>query len=69
MIKVKPRPGIILPGIPRKGAEVEDKLAKEWLANKLVVLVEEKRKRGRPKGSGRKVKPPETPPAPPAKEE
>lgn len=48
---VKPRRGIILAGIPAKGAEVTDALAKEWLDNGLVTLVNPeppKRKPGRP---------------------
>jgi hypothetical protein len=66
MTAVKPRKGIILAGIPAKGAEIDDKLAEEWLANRLVVPIDAddalplvgvnntdppKRKRGRPKGS------------------
>ena len=39
--RVKPRAGIILAGIPSKGADVEDKLAKEWLEAGLAVLVDE----------------------------
>jgi len=40
MKTVKPRHGIILAGIPAKGAEVTDKLADEWIANGLVTLVD-----------------------------
>lgn len=34
---VKPRPGIILAGIPASGADVPLELAAEWIANGLVV--------------------------------
>lgn len=44
MKTVKPRHGIILAGIPKTGAEVTDKLAKEWIDNGLVELVEDKPK-------------------------
>ncbi len=43
MKTVKPRHGIILAGIPASGAEVTDKLAREWLDNGLVVLVEDEK--------------------------
>jgi hypothetical protein len=36
-IKVRPRPGVILAGIPAAGTAVERTLAEEWLAAGLVV--------------------------------
>lgn len=48
MKTVKPRPGIILAGIPSSGAEITDKLAKEWIDNGLVVLVEPDKKPAAP---------------------
>ncbi len=41
MKRVKPRGGHILAGIPKTGAEVTDKLAAEWIANGLVVEIDE----------------------------
>lgn len=41
MKRVRPRSGIILAGIPKSGAEIPDKLAKEWLDNGLVVEIGE----------------------------
>lgn len=59
MKRVRPRSGIILAGIPKTGAEVSDKLAREWIDNGLVVEIDddgnpveepeaEKPRRGRP---------------------
>jgi hypothetical protein len=39
-IRVRPRTGIILPGIPRKGASIPRALAEEWIADRLVVRLE-----------------------------
>jgi hypothetical protein len=41
--KVRPRAGIILAGIPTKGADVDAALADEWIANGLVVEVKPSR--------------------------
>lgn len=41
MKRVRPRGGIILAGIPKTGAEVSDKLAKEWIDNGLVVEIDD----------------------------
>jgi hypothetical protein len=40
-VRVKPRPGIILAGIPASGADIDQARAKEWVANGLVILVGE----------------------------
>jgi len=39
-VLVRPWPGLILDGIPRKGAEIPRALAEEWIANHLVVKFE-----------------------------
>jgi hypothetical protein len=36
VVLVRPRHGLILDGIPSKGAEVPRALAEEWIANRLV---------------------------------
>ena len=38
-ILVRPRHGLILDGIPSKGAEVDRALAEEWIADRLVERV------------------------------
>lgn len=40
-VLVRPRTGLILAGIPRKGAEIPRALAEEWIADQLVVKVEQ----------------------------
>lgn len=39
-VLVRPRHGLILDGIPRKGAEIPTALADEWIANQLVERIE-----------------------------
>jgi hypothetical protein len=39
VVLVRPRHGLILDGIPSKGAEVPRALAEEWIANRLVEQV------------------------------
>lgn len=39
-IRIKPRKGVILAGIPATGADVPAELAEEWLAAKLATRVE-----------------------------
>lgn len=52
---VRPRHGIILAGIPATGAEVTEKLAKEWIAAGLVEeIVDPARPRKRPATPARK---------------
>jgi hypothetical protein len=41
-VRVQPRPGYILAGIPATGADVPKALADEWIRNGLVVKVEER---------------------------
>lgn len=41
-VRVRPRPGYILAGIPATGADVPTAQADEWIRNGLVVRVEER---------------------------
>jgi hypothetical protein len=41
-VLVRPRTGIILAGIPRKGAQIPRALAEQWIADHLVVPIEHK---------------------------
>jgi hypothetical protein len=47
-IRVKPRAGIILAGIPAAGADVPTKLAREWLDNGLVTEITEDEPKKKP---------------------
>lgn len=38
LIHVRPRPGVILAGIPATGADVPASLAREWERNGLVII-------------------------------
>lgn len=38
-VLVKPRPGLILAGVPSTGIELPRALAEEWLADRMVVRV------------------------------
>jgi hypothetical protein len=58
-IKVRPRSGIILAGIPAAGAEVDAALAREWLDAGLVTRVSDHPPKSKPKSK----------PVAPAKEE
>ena len=42
-VRVRPRPGIILAGIPAEGTDVDKDLADEWVRNGLVVRVKPER--------------------------
>jgi hypothetical protein len=39
-VLVRPRTGIILPGIPRTGASIPRALAEEWIADRLVMRLD-----------------------------
>lgn len=39
-VLVRPRRGLILDGIPRKGAEISKDLAEQWIADQLVERIE-----------------------------
>lgn len=39
-VRVRPRTGIILAGVPATGADIDSALAAEWLANGLVTRVD-----------------------------
>jgi hypothetical protein len=45
VLRVRPRPGIILAGVPAAGAEVDADQAREWIRNGLVI--EDQRAEGR----------------------
>lgn len=51
-VLVKPRPGLILAGIPADGAAIPEELAAEWIADQLVVptdrIATASRRLGRP---------------------
>lgn len=46
LVFIKPRPGIILAGIPAAGASVNAGLAKEWIRTGLAVRATPKRTEG-----------------------
>lgn len=55
---VRPRTGIILAGIPRHGAMITDKLAKEWIGAGLVEEIDDP---NRPKLTPKTLKAPAAP--------
>ena len=40
-LRIKPRPGVILAGLPAAGADVDAELAQEWIDGHLAVRVKE----------------------------
>lgn len=48
-IKIKPRGGFILAGIPADGTDVDEDLGREWIRNGLAVEIKKERKETKPK--------------------
>lgn len=50
-MQIKPRPGVILAGIPATGADVPAPLAREWIAARLAVEVKPDKPKPKAKGT------------------